>query len=85
MDGPLLGPDPAQVRIARQGAPERALIGGDVGEAAPDDDRRQCLDGRDDDLGSAPDRERHTVAAQVAVGLEDDVGGGVVGRLVHGV
>ena len=83
VDDALLGPDPAQVRVAGELAPEAARIAGDVGQPAALDEMRERVDRGHHDLGAAPDRERHAVAAQIAVGLEDHVRGRVVRRLVH--
>ena len=85
MDHAFLGPEPAQLRVARQRPPERGGLGEDLVDVAADDQRREGADRLGADLVAAADREREAVPLEAAVGVEDHVGGGVVGILVDRV
>src|SRR5699024_11105622 len=78
VDHALLGAEPAQLRIAGEGAGEWAEPFGQVVDVDADDVVGQGVDRGDADLVAPTDREREAVALEVTVGLENDVGGGVV-------
>ena len=65
---PFSGPDPAQLAVADEVAPEGAHVGEQLVGRAADDQRPKRADGRDDDFGAAPDREREPVALEAVAG-----------------
>ena len=70
VDDALLRPDPAQLAVAderRARTPPRSATSSSIDR--PDDQRPQRLDGRDDDLGAAADRERQAVALEPVAGV----------------
>jgi hypothetical protein len=77
VDDALLRPDPAQLAVADEVAPEGThVLEQRVGRTA-DDQRSKRADGRDDDFGATPDREREPMALEAVarVGADDDVRG----------
>src|SRR3982751_5990017 len=78
VDDTLLGAEPAQLRITREGAPERRRMIEDLVDIAPDDEWGKGADRGGADFVAAPDGEGEPVALGTGVGVQDDVGGGVV-------
>ena len=83
----LLRPEPAQLAVGDEAAPEAAHVADDPVEAAADDERLEGVDSGDADLGAAAAREGEAVPldAVVRVGAQDDVRGRVVRIGVHRV
>src|SRR5918998_765186 len=85
MDDALLGPDPPELAVPRNVAPEGAHVLRERLEGSPDNQRGEGLDGGDAQLVAAPDGEGEAVPLEVGVRLQDRVGRRVVRGLVHGV
>ena len=85
MDHALLGPEPAQLAVVREVAPDGRRIGEQFVHVAADDEDRQLLDRRATQVVAGADGERHADALVLAVGLEEHVRAGVVGVGVHGI
>lgn len=85
MDDPLLGAEPSKLCVSGEPLPELARRIDEFGDRSADDERAERIDGRDDDLRSAADRERKTVSGDpiAAVRLEDHVSRRVVGVRIH--
>jgi hypothetical protein len=82
----LLRPEPAELVLRDEAPPESGEVIGDAFERAPDDERLERADRCDADLGPAAVRERQSVTRKLrVVGVEDDVGGRVVGAAMHRV
>ena len=80
----LFRAEPSQLAVIDQGGTETAQVRGDVGYAAAHHVRPKGLDGGDDHLVAAPDREAERMAFKpVGVGAQDRVGGRVIGIGVH--
>ncbi len=76
---------PAELAVGDKASPKGCHVGCDVLEVAPDDVVREQVYCGHAQLGSAADGEREAVPGQAVgmVGLEDDVGGRIVGIFVH--
>ena len=85
LDRPLGRAEPAQLAVGLQVPGEAAGVGHQLGDRPAPRPPADRLRRRERELVAAPDREREAVALQVGVGVQDDVGGRVVRRLVHGV
>src|SRR5205823_7886484 len=87
VDRPLLRADPAQLLLAGDRAPETAHVRGDRVQRPSHDDWREGVDGGHHDLRAPAQREGEPVTLEpvAGVGLEHNVGGGVVGLRVHGI
>ncbi len=84
--GALVGPDPPQLAVSRQVAPEAGRVLPDPVEVEAHDEMLHGEDGRTADVVAAADREGEAVPFEAGpVRLQDHVGGGVVGIRVHGV
>ena len=62
MDDAFLRAEPAQLRVARQAAPEGAEIGRKIVQGPADDVMTKRFDGRDTDFIPAADREGQSMA-----------------------
>ena len=86
MDHAFLRPDPAQLAVTCEVAPEGAGIALELVEVAPHDVIAKCLDRRATQLVAPADREGHAVTGESrVVGLELDVGRRVVRIGIHRV
>ena len=85
VDDALVRAEPAQLRVVGDRTPERAHVVGEVAQAAPHHQRGQRLDGRAAQVVAGADGERHPVALVRPVGVQHDIGGGVVGVRVVGI
>ena len=87
MNGPLLRPDPAQLTVAGDIAPEGAHIRGERLQGASDDERGQRPDGGDANLVSTPDGKGQAMPFQARgmVGLQNYVGRGIIRVVIHGI
>ena len=76
MDHTLLGPEPAQLVLGGEAAPEAAHVSDDLLERAPHDQVLVGARRRDDDLGAASVREGQTVPLELVwrIGAQHDVG-----------
>ena len=85
MDRTLLGPDPSQLAIGDEAAPEAAHVADDPVQGSTDDERLERVGGGDAHLGAAAARECQPVPLDtvVCIGAENDVGGRIVGIGVH--
>ncbi|MNI81328.1 hypothetical protein D3C73_1379310 [compost metagenome] len=86
MDHAFFRAQPAQLAVAHgEVVPEGAHVGDDVFEGQADHHRCQGLHGRDTDFVATADGEGQAMAFQAArrVGVQHDIGGGVVRRAVH--
>ncbi|MNT58649.1 hypothetical protein D3C72_1961010 [compost metagenome] len=86
MDHAFFRAQPAQLTVAHgEVVPEGAHVGDDVFEGQADHHRCQGLHGRDTDFVATADGEGQAMAFQAArrVGVQHDIGGGVVRRAVH--
>ncbi len=85
MDNTLLRSEPAELAVGDKASPKGRHVGGDVLEVAPDHVMGEQVDSGDAQLGPPPDCEREAVPRQAVgmVGLEDDIGRGIVGVCVH--
>ena len=73
VDDALLGPQPAQLRVAGKPSPEAAEVLGDLVQREAHDVITERFDRRRAHLVAAPDREREPVALETAVRLQNDV------------
>src|SRR5207247_923835 len=80
VNGSLLRPDPAQLTVAGDIAPEGAHIRGERLQGASDDERGQRPDGGDANLVSTPDGKGQAMPFQARgmVGLQNYVGRGII-------
>ena len=85
MDDAFLGAEPAELGVVGEQAVEGAEVGGDGVEGAVDDVAGEVFEGLDDEVSAAAEGEGEAVAFEGGVGLEDAVGGGVVGVFIDGV
>ena len=86
MHDAFLGPEPAELILGDEAAPEPGEVAGDPLERAPDDERLERADRCDADLGAATVRERQAVARQLrVVGVQHDVRRRIVRAAVHRV
>ena len=84
MDGPFFGPDPAQLAVAGQPAPEARHVTLEFLQRPPDDQRGNRPNACDANLRAAAEREGEAVALDARlVGLEDHVGRRVIRIGVH--
>src|SRR5437879_11525809 len=85
MYDPLFRPEPTQLMVAGDCAPEATHIGGDRFQTAHDHDRSECIDRRHAYLGAAADGEREPMALEVVAGIgrEHDVGRRIGGGGMH--
>ena len=86
MNGAFIRPDPAQLAVAGDIAPELPHIGGDRFQLAADDQVLQRADRCAANLVAAPDGKGQAVPAdRRVIRFDNDVGGRVVGVRVHRV
>jgi len=85
VDDAFFGAEPAELRVAGEFAAEGAEVVGDGAEGAALDGAREVAEGFTAELGAAAQCEGEAEAAEVVVGFEDAVGGGVVRIFVDGV
>ena len=86
MDHALLRPEPAELAVGDEPAPQTSEVRDELLDGRADDVRRKGLDRGDADLGASADREGQAVPREPGiVGLERDVRGRVVGIGVHRV
>ena len=86
MDDTFFGAEPAELGVVGELAVEGAKVVGDGAEsAALMTYAGEVFEGHDDEVGAATEGEGEAVAFEGGVGLEDAVGGGVVGVFVDGV
>ncbi len=81
----FFGTEPAELSVVGELAGEGAEVVGDGAECAVDDVAGEITDGLDDEVGAAAESEGEAVAFEGGVGLEDAIGGGVIGVFVDGV
>ena len=82
----LLGADPSQLRLVRQRSPEAREVRRDRRQRAPNHEGLEGAYRSHADLRAAADREGEAVALEPGrIGVQDDVGGGVIGIGVDGV
>jgi hypothetical protein len=78
--------DPAELTVVGEAIPVATEVGDDLLEPLADDERSEGVDGGDAELVAAADGEGETVPFQTGgIGVEDDVGGRIVGVRMHGV
>ncbi len=85
VDDAFLGAQPAELSVVDELASEGAQVVGDGRESAVDYVAGEIFEGLNDQVGAAAKSEGEAVALEGGVGLEDAVGGGVVGVFVDGV
>jgi hypothetical protein len=84
VDGALVRPDPAQLAVSREIAPEPAGVVLDKVEVKSDHEVAHGLNGGTADVVAAPDGEGEAVTRQIRmIGREYHIGGGIVRVRVH--
>ena len=85
VDDALIRAEPAQLGVAGELKGKGVEVPGDVAELPAFHERREVVEGADDDVGAPAEREGEAVAFHARRGFEDAVGGGIVGVGVHGI
>src|SRR5450755_3525491 len=87
VDNTLLRPDPAQLAITSDRAPERTHVRGKRLQGMSDDQGSQCPNGRDANLVPTSDGKGQTMPFQThnVVCSQNHVGSGIIRGAIHGI